>query len=175
MGKLDGKVAIVTGAGSVGEGFGTGKAIATLFAREGARVVLVDIDEPSKLSIVMRGWPATVSFGSATPAYYMGAATPNAIAFASPQFDHATGDPILPARAAGWGATTVVLLHSDMLARLQGFELVGSEPGDAEACSREIIHQAHFRQPQLGGKRIPGDHPVQVGQRCAVRRHRSRH
>src|SRR5262245_12944582 len=45
MGKLDGKVAIVTGAGSVGEGFGTGKAIATLFAREGAKVVLVDIDE----------------------------------------------------------------------------------------------------------------------------------
>jgi NAD(P)-dependent dehydrogenase (short-subunit alcohol dehydrogenase family) len=41
-GKLEGKVAIVTGAGSVGEGFGTGKAMATLFAREGARVVLVD-------------------------------------------------------------------------------------------------------------------------------------
>ncbi len=40
--KLDGKVAIVTGAGSSGEGFGTGKAISVLFAREGARVVLVD-------------------------------------------------------------------------------------------------------------------------------------
>lgn len=85
--------------------------------------VLVDVDEPSKLSIVMRGWPATVSFGGATPAYYMGATAPTAIAFASPQFDHATGDPILPARAAGWGGVTVVLLHSDMLARLQGFEL----------------------------------------------------
>jgi NAD(P)-dependent dehydrogenase (short-subunit alcohol dehydrogenase family) len=43
--KLDGQVAIVTGAGSVGEGFGTGKAMATLFAREGANVVLVDYDE----------------------------------------------------------------------------------------------------------------------------------
>jgi NAD(P)-dependent dehydrogenase (short-subunit alcohol dehydrogenase family) len=44
-GKLDGKVAIVTGAGSVGEGYGTGKAISVLFAREGATVVLVDKDE----------------------------------------------------------------------------------------------------------------------------------
>ena len=41
-GNLDGKVAIVTGAGSSGPGFGTGKAISVLFAREGAKVVLVD-------------------------------------------------------------------------------------------------------------------------------------
>jgi NAD(P)-dependent dehydrogenase (short-subunit alcohol dehydrogenase family) len=40
--KLDGKVAIVTGAGSSGAGVGTGKATALLFAREGAKVVLVD-------------------------------------------------------------------------------------------------------------------------------------
>jgi NAD(P)-dependent dehydrogenase (short-subunit alcohol dehydrogenase family) len=40
--KLDGKVAIVTGAGSSGPGVGTGKAISVLFAREGAQVVLVD-------------------------------------------------------------------------------------------------------------------------------------
>lgn len=42
--RLAGKVAIVTGAGSQGEGFGTGKAIACVFAREGARVALVDLD-----------------------------------------------------------------------------------------------------------------------------------
>jgi NAD(P)-dependent dehydrogenase (short-subunit alcohol dehydrogenase family) len=41
-GKLEGKVAIVTGAGSSGPGFGTGKAMSVLFAREGAKVVLVD-------------------------------------------------------------------------------------------------------------------------------------
>ena len=41
---LAGKVAIVTGAGSQGPGFGTGKAMSVLFAREGARVCLVDID-----------------------------------------------------------------------------------------------------------------------------------
>ena len=40
--RLEGKVAIVTGAGSSGPGIGNGKATAVLFAREGARVVLVD-------------------------------------------------------------------------------------------------------------------------------------
>ena len=40
--RLAGKAAIVTGAGSQGRGFGTGKAIAFVFAREGAQVCLVD-------------------------------------------------------------------------------------------------------------------------------------
>jgi len=42
MGRLDGKVAIVTGAASRGEGVGNGAAAALLFAREGARVVLAN-------------------------------------------------------------------------------------------------------------------------------------
>ena len=42
--RMEGKVAIVTGAGSSGPGFGTGKATAILFAREGAQVLLVDRD-----------------------------------------------------------------------------------------------------------------------------------
>src|SRR5512132_124121 len=41
--RLRGKVAIVTGAGSRGPGVGNGKAAATLFAREGARVLCVDL------------------------------------------------------------------------------------------------------------------------------------
>ncbi len=41
-GRLAGKVAIVTGAGSRGPGLGNGKACAILFAREGARVLCVD-------------------------------------------------------------------------------------------------------------------------------------
>jgi NAD(P)-dependent dehydrogenase (short-subunit alcohol dehydrogenase family) len=41
-GRLAGLVAIVTGAGSSGPGIGNGRAAAILFAREGARVVLVD-------------------------------------------------------------------------------------------------------------------------------------
>src|SRR6266852_663154 len=42
-GRLAGKVAIVTGAGSRGEGIGNGKAAAILFAREGASVVCADL------------------------------------------------------------------------------------------------------------------------------------
>ena len=40
--RLKNKVAIVTGAGSVGPGWGNGKATAVLFAREGAKVLAVD-------------------------------------------------------------------------------------------------------------------------------------
>ncbi len=40
--RLDGKIAIVTGAGSRSQGIGNGKATAILFAREGAKVLLVD-------------------------------------------------------------------------------------------------------------------------------------
>ena len=42
--RLAGKSAVVIGAGSVGPGWGNGKAAAVLFAREGARVLCVDID-----------------------------------------------------------------------------------------------------------------------------------
>ena len=43
-GRLEDKVAIVTGAGSVGPGWGNGKATAALFAREGASVFAVDLN-----------------------------------------------------------------------------------------------------------------------------------
>lgn len=43
--RLQGKTALVFGAGSVGEGWGNGKASAVLYAREGARVACVDINE----------------------------------------------------------------------------------------------------------------------------------
>lgn len=43
-GRLARKVAIVTGAGSVGPGWGNGRATAVIFAREGALVLAVDRD-----------------------------------------------------------------------------------------------------------------------------------
>ena len=43
--RLEGKVAIVTGAGSRAPGIGNGRATAILMAREGARVLLVDRDQ----------------------------------------------------------------------------------------------------------------------------------
>jgi NAD(P)-dependent dehydrogenase (short-subunit alcohol dehydrogenase family) len=41
-GRLDGKVALICGAGTDGKGIGNGRAIALTFAREGARVALLD-------------------------------------------------------------------------------------------------------------------------------------
>lgn len=43
-GRLAGKVAIVSGAGSVGPGWGNGRATAVRFAAEGARVLAADLD-----------------------------------------------------------------------------------------------------------------------------------
>ena len=45
--RLKDKVAIVTGAGSIGPGWGNGKATAVLFAREGAKVFGVDRNLPA--------------------------------------------------------------------------------------------------------------------------------
>ena len=44
-GRLNGKTALIIGAGSVGQGWGNGRATAVLFAREGARVYASDVDE----------------------------------------------------------------------------------------------------------------------------------
>jgi len=41
---LSGKVALVTGCGSMGPGWGNGKAIAVLLARQGASVFGADLD-----------------------------------------------------------------------------------------------------------------------------------
>jgi NAD(P)-dependent dehydrogenase (short-subunit alcohol dehydrogenase family) len=42
---LTGKVAVVTGAGSVGPGWGNGKATAAMLARQGAKVFAIDVNE----------------------------------------------------------------------------------------------------------------------------------
>jgi NAD(P)-dependent dehydrogenase (short-subunit alcohol dehydrogenase family) len=42
--RLKGKVVMLTGAGSVGPGWGNGKATAVLFAREGAKIFAIDIN-----------------------------------------------------------------------------------------------------------------------------------
>ena len=45
--RLKDKIAFVTGAGSIGPGWGNGKAVATLFAREGAKIFALDINAPA--------------------------------------------------------------------------------------------------------------------------------
>src|SRR3954453_8938602 len=44
MDRLEGKIAVGVGAGSIGPGWGNGKATAVTFAREGAQVFCVDRD-----------------------------------------------------------------------------------------------------------------------------------
>ncbi len=65
--RLEGKVAIVTGAGSRAEGIGNGRATAVLFAREGAKVLLVDNSQAaaeSTLEIIKKeGGEAEVFLG----------------------------------------------------------------------------------------------------------------
>lgn len=65
-GRLQDKVALVTGAGSVGPGWGNGRAIAVRFAQEGARVFAVDrelerMDETVRLVNQAGGEIATAS------------------------------------------------------------------------------------------------------------------
>jgi NAD(P)-dependent dehydrogenase (short-subunit alcohol dehydrogenase family) len=55
-GRLAGKTALVIGAGSVGPGWGNGKATAVLFAREGARVFCVDVNEGAARETVEIIW-----------------------------------------------------------------------------------------------------------------------
>ena len=56
--RLEGKVAIITGAGSSGEGIGNGRAAAILMAREGARVLLVVRRSPDShpFEVLPRRW-----------------------------------------------------------------------------------------------------------------------
>jgi NAD(P)-dependent dehydrogenase (short-subunit alcohol dehydrogenase family) len=72
-GRVEGKVAIVTGAGSTpGPGIGTGKATAVVLAREGAKVLLVDVHADRAAAtaemIASEGGTAQVFAGDCTDA-----------------------------------------------------------------------------------------------------------
>ncbi len=51
-GRMEDKTVIVTGAGSIGPGWGNGKAAAVLYAREGARVLALDRNEGAAVETV---------------------------------------------------------------------------------------------------------------------------
>jgi NAD(P)-dependent dehydrogenase (short-subunit alcohol dehydrogenase family) len=57
-GRLQGKVAIISGAGCVGPGWGNGRAAAVAFAREGARVFAVDLKAEAMAETVERATEA---------------------------------------------------------------------------------------------------------------------
>jgi NAD(P)-dependent dehydrogenase (short-subunit alcohol dehydrogenase family) len=62
-GRLEGKIAIISGAGCVGPGWGNGRAAAVAFAREGARVFAVDRNEESMAETVERANAAAAHGG----------------------------------------------------------------------------------------------------------------
>jgi NAD(P)-dependent dehydrogenase (short-subunit alcohol dehydrogenase family) len=68
--RLQGKIAVVTGAGSIGPGWGNGKAATVLFAREGAKLFAVDINrvaaEETKALIDQEGGTCEVQQGDVT-------------------------------------------------------------------------------------------------------------
>lgn len=65
---MEGLVAIVTGAGSLGDGIGNGRASAILLAEAGASVVCVDLDQASAEHTVemieQEGKGKAISFGA---------------------------------------------------------------------------------------------------------------
>lgn len=70
--RLDGKVALVTGCGTHGDGWGNGKAIAVLLARQGAKVFGVDLNleiaQNTKKIIEQEGGQAEVMTANVTKA-----------------------------------------------------------------------------------------------------------
>jgi hypothetical protein len=76
--------------------------------------LLVEVSSPPRLVAPLRGWPMVASWG----APLRGASTAVSLAVSSPSFDPTTGDPLLPDRPAAYASATVVLVPSDILARL---------------------------------------------------------
>jgi hypothetical protein len=90
--------------------------------------LLVDVDEPSKLSIALRNLPVPTGWSGAAPG---GSTATTPLTMGAVAFDGTSGDPILPEQAAGYAAATAVLIHSDALARL--------EPGPRDALVNWVL------------------------------------
>jgi hypothetical protein len=76
--------------------------------------MLVEVAQPARLGVALRGWPVPIRWSTAATS----SAGANHLATGAPAFDRATGDPILPDRAAGYASATVVLARSDTLVAL---------------------------------------------------------
>ncbi len=86
--------------------------------------LLVDVEPTPKLSVAMRAWPLSPRWAPTHGYSYYGSPTASIqLTTGGPVYDKVTGDPILPDRAAAYAPATVVVIHSDVLARLSGVEL----------------------------------------------------
>ncbi|HEX8795291.1 MAG TPA: hypothetical protein VF765_30290 [Polyangiaceae bacterium] len=79
--------------------------------------LLVDVSHPSRLSVVMRGWPMAPTWN---PGHAYGSSSSTALTMGVPSVDPTTGDVLLPERTAAYAATTLVVIPSDALAHLHG-------------------------------------------------------
>lgn len=89
--------------------------------------LLVDVHQPSRLSVAMKGWPVSTTWdplGGYRPTTPSGAGTtgPN-LTMGTPTLDRATGDPILPTRVAGYAPVTAILMHTDTFVQIEPVRL----------------------------------------------------
>jgi hypothetical protein len=127
--------------------------------------LLVDVDQPARLNIALRGWPIPTPYNPALASGgYYGAATAATtnLTVGAPSFDRTTGDPILPEHAAGYASVTTVLIHSDALAKLEAAQLdalVGWVLGGG-SLAVVVNRPEDLRGPTLsglvGGMIVPG-------------------
>ncbi len=94
--RLEGKVAIVTGAGSIGDGWGNGKAAAYVYAKEGAKTFCVDF----RLEAAEQTVKQIEAIGG------------KAIAYAADVTDEATVNAMVDACMEAWGR--VDILHNNV-------------------------------------------------------------
>jgi NAD(P)-dependent dehydrogenase (short-subunit alcohol dehydrogenase family) len=94
--RLEGKVAIVTGAGSIGDGWGNGKAAAYVYAKEGAKTFCVDF----RLEAAEQTVKQIEAIGG------------EAIAYAADVTDEAAVNAIVDACMEAWGR--VDILHNNV-------------------------------------------------------------
>lgn len=89
-----------------------------------AAALLVDVEPTPKLTVVMRGWPVARAWNPYAGSYTMSApGGPSALTVGAPGYDRTTGDPVLPDRAASYAPVTVLVIRSDVLAKLEGVTL----------------------------------------------------
>jgi hypothetical protein len=93
-----------------------------LSAYQPSGVLLVEVAEASKIRGVINESPIAPLFAHPGASSSRGSSPPT-LTVASPRFDPATGDPMLPDRAALYASADAVLFRSDVLTRLGGAEL----------------------------------------------------
>ncbi len=98
----------------------------TAFAERGAKLatasitlngtrgpLLVDVHQPSRIGVALRGWPIKATWSPSGGGYASSALTVGA-----PAYDRATGDPVLPDYAAAYASVTALLMSSETLLAL---------------------------------------------------------